>query len=147
MALVDQIKQDQVQAQKERQELKLGTLRLLLAEIHNREIDKHEQLSDEEVVRVIKGQVKKRQEAIELYKKGNRPELAEKEEREMKLLKQYLPEEMGSEELEKVVEKVINDIGGKEGANFGQVMGAVMKEVGGKAEGKLVAETVKRALG
>jgi uncharacterized protein YqeY len=148
LSLQDVIKKDQVKAQKERNEVELGTLRLLLAEIHNQEIakGKGEKLTDEEVMKVVKQQIKKRQEAIELYEKGGRAELVEKETQEMGLLKRYMPSQMSDEELEKIVGKVVSKMEGKDSTQFGVIMGKVMKEVAGRADGKRVMEMVKKAL-
>jgi len=132
------------EALKNKDESKASTFRLLLSAIKNAEIDKRGKLDDGEVLAIIKKAVKERDEAIELYKKGDREELAEKEEQEKKILQEYLPKEASDEEIKKAVDGVLKASG--ESPNFGQVMGVVMGELKGQADGKRVAEIVKEKL-
>lgn len=125
-----------------------GVLRLLLASIHNREIEKKTQgkdpsLSDEEVIEVLSKEVKKRKEAIELFKKGNRGDLAQKEEAEIKVIVRFLPQELSREEIEKEIEKLVAS-GQKD---FGSVIKEAMSKMKGRADSRLVAEIIKEKLG
>ena len=127
---------------------RVGILRLLLSAIHNEEIAKRGRggegpLDPDEEIVVLKREAKKRKESIELYRQGGRNDLAEKEEREFRVISQYLPPEMSREAVEETVRKVIAS-GQKD---FGSVMKEAMKELKGKADGKLVAEVIKSALG
>ncbi len=144
--LIDQIRQDQIQAQKDRKEIELATLRFLNAEIHNLEIDKHAPLTDAEIIQVIQRQIKKRHEAIALYRQGRREELAQKEEAEVQVLNKYIPRQLSQEEIIEVARKIIETSGGKDKVNFGQVMGQVMKSVAGRADGNLVSQVVHSLL-
>jgi len=146
MSLLDQIQKHQIAAQKQRDELVLSTLRLLTAEIHNHEIDKHAPLTDEEVEKIISQQIKKRQEATQLYRQGNRPELAQREEKEAQVLSKYLPPQMSPEELTQTIRKIIKDQEVNDPVNFGQVMKQVMSEVKGRAPGDKIATLVKQFL-
>lgn len=127
---------------------RVGILRLLLSSIHNEEIAKRSRggesvlTTDEEVV-VLKREAKKRKEAIDLYRQGGRTDLAEKEERELKVINQYLPPEMSREAIEEVVKKVVA-AGAKD---FGSAMKEAMKDLKGKADGQTVAEIIKSVLG
>src|SRR6267378_3837589 len=99
----EKIKADLKQAQLMENELVVATLRLLLSEIKNAEIAKGEPLPDEEIVGIIQKELKKRRESAEAFRKGDREELAEREEAEAAVLQSYLPEQMSTEELTKIV--------------------------------------------
>lgn len=146
MALKDQIEQDLVSAMKEQNELILGTLRILKSAIHNIEIQVKSELDDTGILKVIQGQIKSRQDSIDLYKKGDRPELAEKEQKEIDILKAYLPEQMSEEEIRTKVKEAISATGAQNIQDMGKVMGKLMPEVGGKADGSLVSKLVKEEL-
>ncbi len=144
--LLEQIQKDLTEALKGKNEAVVSTLRLLLSEIHNRQIEKQAELTDEEVVGVLRKEVKKRQESIEAYEKGGRQELADKEKKELEILSKYLPQEMDSQELEKIVKEVIEEVGAKGPGDFGRVMGVVMGKGKGRIDGSKVAEAVKKLI-
>lgn len=148
MSLYEKIQQDLKKALKEKEAIKLSTLRFLLSAIRNREIElkKRGKLTDKEIIGVIRQQVKQRQESIEAYRTGKREDLASKEEEEMKILNTYLPQELSSEELEKIINQTIKEIKASGPTDFGKVMGQVIKKAKGRAEGKVVAELVKEKL-
>jgi uncharacterized protein YqeY len=147
MKLEEKIRQDLNQALKEKDELKAATLRFCLAEIRNFWLQKQKELTDEDVVEVIRRQVKLRREAIEAYQKGGRSDLAEKESKELEILSKYLPQQLSPQDLEKIIRETIAEIGAKSAEDFGKVMGVVMAKVKGQAEGAMVAAEVKRILG
>jgi len=128
------------------QEERIGTLRMILSATHNREIEEHakgvDALTDAMVVDVIRKEAKKRKEAAEIYSKAERKDLAEKETRELKIIKTYLPVEMGEAEIETIVRKVL----GSGVKDFGAAMKEVMKKIAGRAEAGAVAGIVKRLL-
>lgn len=145
MTLIEQLKKDSAEALKANESLKVEVLRGLLAALHNREIElrgKGKELSEEDVLMVLVREAKKRKEANQIYSGAGRTDLAEKESRELEIMKSYLPPEMGSDEIEVIVRKVIG--GGV--TEFGQVMGAVVKETKGRAEPGVVKEIVEKAL-
>lgn len=144
--LFEQIQSDLTTALKEKDELRVSTLRLLLSEIHNRQIEKQAELADEDVAGVLRKEAKKRQEAVAAYQKGGRQELADKESKELIILSKYLPQQMTPEELEKIVKEIIGGIGAVGDKDFGKIMGVVMAKVGGRADGTAVAEVVKRLI-
>lgn len=127
---------------------KLSTLRMLLAAFNNMEIEKRgagqTELTDKDYQGVVKREVKKRQEAIEIYKTAGRVELQAKEEQELNLLSSYLPEEMGEAEVKAIVDAVVAEKGVD---NIGMLIGEVMKRADGKADGGLVAKLVKERIG
>jgi len=144
--LLEKIQTDLKEALLAKDELLVSTLRFLLSEIHNYQIQKQAKLSDEEVVRVIRQQIKQRQEAIEAYRKGKRDDLSKKEQQELDILSKYLPQEMGTQELEKIIKETIREIGVVGVKDFGKVMGVVMGKVKGRIDGAQVAEIVKTVL-
>jgi len=123
---------------------KVSVLRMLVAGLKNSRIEKGEDLNEEDEMKVVKKEAKKRTEAIEMYKKAGRSELVEKETKELKMLKEYLPEEMGEEKIKEMVAEMKQ--AGELGDDFGSAMKAVMGRLKGKADGKLVAAAVKQEL-
>ena len=149
--LYQKITEDLKTAMKAGKEFEAGVLRFLLSSLHNKEIEKKGKgleptLSDEEVIEVLSREAKKRKEAIEIYIKGGRNDLVEKETKELEIIKQYLPEQLSEEEIEKIVVATIEKIGAKDIKDLGRVMGEVMKELKGKADAKLVSEIVKKRI-
>lgn len=144
--LVSDIQNDLKQAQLQRDELKVSVLRMLLAEIHNSIIAKGSPLTDADTVVVVQKEVKKRKEAAAGFRQGKREETAQKEEKEAKILGDYLPAQMSDEELTKVVEDSIKEVGANSIADMGKVIGLVMSKVAGQAEGSRVSSLVKEKL-
>lgn len=142
----DKIKSDLKQAQLSRDEIKVSTLRLLLSEIKNKEIAQGNILSDEDVISVIQREAKKRKEAAEAFKLGNRIDAALKEEAEALVLEGYLPAQLSTEELTKIVEESINELGAAGAADMGKVIGMVMGKTKGQAAGGAVSAIVKEKL-
>lgn len=137
------IRQDIQTAMKAGDAVRVSTLRLLSNAIHNEEISSRRDLTEEEEIALVRRQLKQREEAAEAYMKGGRLELAEKEKQEAEILKSFLPEQMGEEEIGEIVDRVIRESGTQE---FGRVMGAVVKEIAGRADGKMVAQVVQSRL-
>lgn len=145
--LYDKIKEDLNSAMKERRDFELGVLRMLSAALHNCEIEKRSRgksdvLSDEDVIAALAKEAKKRREAAELFAKGNRPELREKELKEVSVIEQYLPKQLSEAEIETEVRKIV-ERGVKE---FNLVMKEVALATKGRADGKVVSEIVKKTL-
>jgi uncharacterized protein YqeY len=146
MGLTDQVRKDMVKAAKERDSLALSALRMALAAIKNKEIEVRGELPDEAVVKVLTTMVKQRREAIDLYLKGNRPELAEKEEAEIAVIRKYLPQGLSEAELESLARASIAATGAKGPADMGRVMKDLMPKVAGRADGKALSELVRHLL-
>ena len=141
------LREDLKQAQLNKDELTVATLRLLLSEITYAKVAKgSEVLSDEDIISVVQKAVKQRKESIEIFKKGGREDLASKEEEELGVLQKYLPEQISDEELTSIVEESINVIGASTIADMGKVIGAVMGKVGQRAEGSRVSAVVRSKL-
>jgi len=146
MALLEKVNSDLKEALKAGASLKVSTLRMALAAAHNREIEKRvkskEPLTDEEVIDVLRKEIKKRREAIEIYSNAGRNDLKEKEAAELGILQFYLPPELSEEEIEKIVRRVVR-LGKKD---FGSAMKEVMKEIKGRAESKKISELIKKVI-
>lgn len=131
-----------------------GTLRMLLAAIQTKEKDKkfkeklegEAMLSDEEIIEVITSEIKKRRDAIALYNQGNRPELAQKEEAEIKVLQKYLPQQLSEDQVKKLVQESVASTGASQMKDMGRVMADLSPKVKGKAEGAVVSRIVKELL-
>jgi len=148
MTLKEQIQKDMIEAMKAKEEIRLGALRMVKAEIMKFEVagTEKKEIKDDEVLQLIGKQIKQRDDAAQQYKAGNRPELAEKEEKEAEILKKYLPEQMSPEEVKKIIEDTIKELGATSKADLGKVMGAIMPKVKGKADGKLINQIVGQLL-
>lgn len=142
------IKNDLTEALKAGDTAKALALRYLLAEIHNAEITKGKDavLTEEELAAVLQKQVKQRQESVESYRQGNREDLVKKEQGELEMIRSYLPEQMGEEDVKKIVIETIGQVGASSPADMGKVMGAVMPKVAGRADGSLVSKIVHELL-
>ncbi|NQU77902.1 GatB/YqeY domain-containing protein [Candidatus Falkowbacteria bacterium] len=147
MSLKGKIEKDLTEAQKTKEETKVSTLRMLNAALKNEEIKKKGDLDEAQVIEIIAREAKKRREAIESYKAGGRGELAEKEERELKVLTKYLPEQLSHDKIKEAVEEAIKKTGAKGPSDFGKVMGVVMGKLKGRADGAEVQGLVKERLG
>lgn len=134
---------------KEGKTFEVSVLRMVLASIKNKEIEKkkkEEGLSDEEIISVLQSEIKKRKEALELYKKGKRLELAKIEEEERKFLEKYLPKQLSEEELRLKVKEIIEKLGASNPQDLGKVMSVLMGEIKGRADGALVNKIVQEEL-
>jgi len=141
--LADKIVQDLNTALKSGNSLKVSVLRMLRSEMGYKQIDLHRELNDEDVLGVIGKEVKKRREAIEAYTAGGRTVQAETEKEEMEILQEYMPKQMTEDEIKEQILK-IKSIEGL--SDFGQVMKVISPQFKGKADGRAVAEIVKKLL-
>jgi uncharacterized protein YqeY len=127
-------------------EIRLSTLRLLSSALNYEFIAKQHKLSEEEELVVVRREINKRKDAIEAYEKAKVLDRAEKEKKEKEILEEYLPEQMGDAELEKIVEEGIKETGASTMADMGKAMGAIMPKVAGKADGGRVSALVVKKL-
>lgn len=147
MELKAEIQESVKSAMKSRNAVTLSTLRLLLSAIHNEEIRLRKELSAEEIQKTITTLCKQRTEAIELFRKGGREELAQKEETELAVLKLYLPQPLADDEVKALIQSCIDETGAKNIQDLGKVMKLVMPKVSGRSDGKRVNELAKALLG
>ncbi len=146
--LEDKIMQDYIQAMKDRDSVKSSVLSFLRSAMKNSAIDKKkEKLDDDEVISVIKKQVKQRNDSIEQFIKGNRQDLADKEKKELQILDLYLPEAIPEEKLKMIIKEIINSFSEPPTMkDMGKIMKDVMAKTGAAADGKLVSSIVKESL-
>lgn len=147
MSVRNQIDLDLKEAMKNKDQETLGVLRLLKSAITNAEIAKKGELDDTEVLSVIEKQAKQRKDSIEQYKSGNREDLAQKEEAELLIISNYLPQKMTREEAEKFISAIITEIGASQMSQMGEVMKIVREKANGQIDGAMASEIVKGKLG
>ena len=145
--LKKQIKGDLKISMKSGDDITRDVLRMLFSDIKNIEINERKEIGDEKVIEIIKKNIKSRKDSIEQYTKGNREDLVSQEEKELKILEKYMPEQMSEDEIRKIVLEIINKSEAVNTSDFGRIMGAVMKEVGGNVDGNVVSKIVREELG
>jgi len=149
MKLSERIDEDLRGAMRTRDTSRLGVLRLLKSALKNSAIEKgetYEDLSDADVIAVIRKQVKQRQDSIESFEKGGRGDLALSEKAELEILKNYLPQAMSQQEIEEIVRGVIAELGATSRQQMGQVMKVLTEKVAGRADGRALSAEVQRQL-
>jgi len=149
MNLKDKVERDFQEALKNRKGEIISTLRLLKAAFQNKEIElrkSKKEFDDQEALKVIQSEIKKREESIEAFEKGGRNDLVKKEKEEISLLKKYLPPQLSDEEVKKIVNEVIQEIGEVSEKSFGLIMKETMPRIKGRAEGARVSRIVKEIL-
>lgn len=133
-------------ALKTRDDERLQTVRMLKSDLQYKQIELGHELSDDEIIAVLSSAAKKRSEAIEEYRRGGREDLEKKERAEYEIIKEFLPEEFSSEELEDLIEKTIAEAGASSLKDIGEVMKILMPRVKGRADGKAVNIAVREKL-
>jgi uncharacterized protein YqeY len=147
MSLQQQIVADLTSAMKAKDADRLSTLRMVKANLMNRQIEKGSELSDDEVTKALQSLVKQRRDSIEQYEKAGRNELAQKEQAEISVIENYLPQAASADEIADAVNAAVTEIGATSMKDMGAVMKAAMAKMAGKsADGKLVSEAVKAKL-
>jgi uncharacterized protein YqeY len=146
MNIIDDLSSKLKKAMIEKNELRKRVLRMLISAVKNFEISTGKPVSEEDFDKIVKKQIKEREEAMQDYKRGGRDELYEEEKAERDVLKEFAKPELSDEEVEKVVAEKANELGVKSPKEFGKLMGAVMKVLKGKASGERIKKTVEKAL-
>jgi len=144
--LEEKIFTDYQNALKEKDNFKVSVLRFLRSAIKNMEIDKRRKLEDNEIIAIIRKQIKNCQEAIEEYRRGNRQDLVEKEAKELAVLNDYLPASLSEQEILEIIYEVIRAESAAGLKNMGKVMKGVLDKVAGRADTKIISELVKKEL-
>jgi uncharacterized protein YqeY len=142
----NRIRQDLTAAMKAREVLRVSTLRLILSEIERKEKEKGLPAEQEAIIQILYTMIKKRKEAIELFIKGNRQDLADKEEKEIPIIESYLPQQMHEDEIRQEVLATIAELGVRSVKELGKVMGVLSKKLAGKAQGSAISSIVKEEL-
>ena len=147
MSLSEQVQKDMVDAMRNKQELRLSTLRMVKAALKNKEIDKRTALDEKEELQVFSTLIKQRKDSIEAFEKGNRPELAKKEAEEIAIIEAYMPKAVSEADVLAAVKSTIAEMGSPTMKDMGTVMKNVMAKFAGvRVDGKLVSEAVKKEL-
>ncbi len=133
-------------AMKARESLKLDTLRILSAEIKNREIEVRQDIGDDEILGLVTTQIKRRREAAVLYEKGGRADLKEKEEKEIEILSVYLPQQATDDELRQRIGEIVEETGATSMKDMGKIMKPLAAEFKGKADGSRLKTLVQERL-
>jgi hypothetical protein len=144
--MIDKLNQDIKNAMKSGDKLRLETIRMMKASLQKVVIEKGNSFTPDDGISFLLAEAKKRKEAIDLYEKGGRHDLAEQEKNELTIISEYLPKQLGDDELVTIVETTIKEIGAQSVKDMGKVMAAVMPKVKGQADGKKIQEIVKSKL-
>ncbi len=147
MSLLDRLTEDMKAAMKAGDKVRLGTIRLLRSQLKDAQISKRAELTPEEELAVLTNAAKKRREAIEAYKQSDRTDLLEQEEAELRIIQEYLPQQLSEEEIEAEVDRVIEEVGATSMRDLGRVMKQTMSRLKGRADGRTVQQIVRRRLG
>ena len=147
MGLREKIDADVKEALKSGAKDKVSTLRMLNASLKNKQIDKRRPVTEDEVVETVRSLIKQRKDSIEQFAKGGRQDLVDKETAEISVLEAYLPQQLSREEVESMVRDAVAQTGAQGAKDMGKVMKALIPIIAGRADGKLVSELVKHALG
>jgi hypothetical protein len=147
MALLERIQREMAEAMKAREEARLGTLRLIKTALKKHEIDSMKPLDEATEMQLLNTLIKQRRDSIEMFRKGNRPELAEKEEAELKLIEGYLPAAPSPEEVEAAIQAALAETGVTSLKQMGLVMKAAQAKLAGKrVDGKALSDKVRARL-
>jgi len=146
MSLKEQITEDMKTAMRAKDSERLGTIRMLLAAVKQKEVDERVEVDDVALVAIVDKLIKQRKDAISQFSAAGRQDLADKETAEVKVLEAYLPQRLSQEEIQAAVAAIVADLGAKGPGDMGKVMGAVKAQLAGKADMGLVSAAVKSAL-
>ncbi len=146
MSIFDTIQSDMYAAMKSGDKHKTGTLRIALSTLKDKKIEKREDLTDMEAIKIIQNLVKQRKEAADIYKENGRNDLMDNENAELEILNTYLPQMMSEDDLRILIKKVVEDTGALNLSDIGKVMPEVMKQSAGKADGKMAQSIVRDLL-
>ncbi len=146
MSLKDQITEDMKTAMRAKDSARLGTIRLLLAAVKQKEVDERVVVDDAALIAIVDKLIKQRKDSVAAYTQAQRMDLADAESAEIKVLEIYLPQRLSTEAIKSAVQEIVNALGAKGSADMGKVMGAVKAQLAGKADMAIVSAAVKAAL-
>jgi len=146
LSLKELIYNDMKVALKKKDKLRLSTLRMFIAAIKNKEISKKEELTEGEILSIISGYLKKVEESLEMFIKGQRLDMSEKARQEIKIIKDYLPEQLSEEDITKIIKDIFKKNAFEGSKDMGRAMKEVMPQLKGKADGRLVNKKVRELL-
>jgi uncharacterized protein YqeY len=146
MGIQPKLLDDMKAAMKAGDKLRLETIRGIRAQMKNSEIDKGQPLTDDDEIQVLLSAAKRRRESIEQFRLGNRLDRAAEEEKELEIIKEYLPQQMSEEEISTLVNQIVQEVNASSSSDMGKVMGKLMPQVKGRADGKTVQRIVQQKL-
>ena len=144
--LKDLIKTQVTSSMKDGDKFRTTVLRMIVAEIQKIEIEEKSDLSEPQITSILEKMIKQRNDAITQFEQAKRQELADKEKKEIVIIKEFLPEQMSEEEISKLVSQTISEVGANSMKDMGRVMGSIKPLIAGKADSGLVSQLVKKAL-
>ncbi len=145
-AIKNHITEDMKTAMRAQEKERLATIRLILAALKQREVDERIELSDEQILATLNKMIKQRRDSISQFEAGNRPDLAQKESEEVRIIQQYLPAQLSAAEVEQAVMAAITEAGASSAKDMGKVMGVLKAKLQGKADMTVVSAKVKEKL-
>ena len=146
MTLKEQITEDMKSAMRAKEAERLGTIRLLLAAIKQREVDERITVDDAGIIAIIEKLIKQRKDSIEQFQKAGRTDLVDQESKELAILQAYMPAQLSAAEVQSAIQKIIADLGASGPQDMGKVIGALKAQLAGKADMGTVSGLVKAAL-
>lgn len=146
MSLLKKLTADMIAAMKAGDKDTLKVVRMLKAAVQNEQIELGHDLSENEEIAVLSREYKQRKESLEEFEKAGREDLVEQTKKELAVVEKYMPKQLSADEVKKTVQETITSLGANSMKDFGKVMGAVMPKLKGKADGKLINQTVKEQL-
>ena len=145
-AIKERIQEDMKTAMRSQEKERLGTIRLILAALKQREVDERIVLTDEHIIAILNKMIKQRRDSISQFEAGNRPDLVAKEEAELQIIQTYLPAQLSAAEIESAVVAAIGETAASSAKDMGKVMGVLKAQLQGKADMTLVSAKVKEKL-
>ena len=146
MSLNDRLREEMILAMKAKEKLRLETIRLIMAAVKNKEIELKKNMNDEDIIQILSTNAKQRRESMELFKKGGRTDLFNKEEKELDIILSFLPAQLNRSEIEDIVKETISDVNAQGMKDMGLVMKGIMPKVKGRADGAVVKGIVQEKL-
>ena len=146
MGIDEKVNNEMVLAAKAKDKVRLSAIRMIKTGIHNREIDLKRKMNEAEFLQLLSTMVKQRKDSIEQFQKGGREDLVEKETAELKVIQEFMPEQMSEADVDREIETAIKEVGAVGIKDMGKVMKVLMPKLTGKADGKSVGEKVKEKL-
>ena len=146
MSLKEKLQEDLKSSMKNKDTVKKSVITLIRAAVKQYEVDNRVELGDEEIIDIISKQLKQRSDALEEFAKANREDLVNETEAEIKVIKEYLPQQLSEEELNEIVKETISEVGANSMKDMGKIMSAIKPKTKGRADGKLINKLVKANL-
>ena len=146
MMFKETVDREMILAAKSKDKIRLSALRMLKNGLHNREIDLKRELDEVEFLQLLSSMVKQRKDSIEQFEKGGRMDLVEKEQAELKVIEEFLPDQLSEADLDAAIMEAIRETGATSARDMGKIMKVLMPKLTGRADGKAVGEKVKARL-